>query len=157
MAQFGLGKNSVLGDTSSLEDTRQRTQQPIVTGTTILGLKYKDGVMLAADTLASYGSMARYKDVRRIKTVGDNTIIGASGEMSDFQAVMKKLENMDLEDLNQDDGYKRSPSEVFNYLRAVMYQRRNKAILCGTSSLSRGSGMTLLSSDMSTSLVSALP
>jgi 20S proteasome subunit beta 7 len=70
--------------------------------------------------------MARYKDVRRIKTVGDNTIIGASGEMSDFQAIMKKLDNMDLEDMNQDDGYKRSPSEVFNFLRAVMYQRRNK-------------------------------
>ena len=126
MAQFGQLKNSGLGGVDGLQDTRQRTQQPIVTGTTILGLKYKDGVMLAADTLASYGSMARYKDVRRIKTVGDNTIIGASGEMSDFQAVMKKLDNMDLEDLNQDDGYKRSPSEVFNFLRAVMYQRRNK-------------------------------
>lgn len=27
----------------------------------------RDGVMLAADTLASYGSLARYKDVQRIK------------------------------------------------------------------------------------------
>lgn len=127
MAHFGLGKNSGVGaGVDGLHDTRQRTQQPIVTGTTILGLKYKDGVMLAADTLASYGSMARYKDVNRIKTVGENTIIGASGEMSDFQAVMKKLEGMDLDDLNADDGYKRSPSEVFNFLRAVMYQRRNK-------------------------------
>jgi len=30
-----------------------RTQQPIVTGTGVLGLKYKDGVMLAADTLGT--------------------------------------------------------------------------------------------------------
>lgn len=29
----------------------QHTQQPIVTGTSVLGLVYKDGVMLAADTL----------------------------------------------------------------------------------------------------------
>lgn len=36
---------------------------PIVTGATVVGLKYKDGVILAADTLASYGSEARYKDV----------------------------------------------------------------------------------------------
>ncbi len=28
-----------------------RTQQPIVTGTAVLGLKYKGGVMIAADTL----------------------------------------------------------------------------------------------------------
>ena len=40
-------------------DPMKRTQQPIVTGTSVLGIKYKDGVMLAADTLASYGSLAR--------------------------------------------------------------------------------------------------
>jgi len=33
---------------------------------------------------------------------------------------------MDTEDQYQDDGYTRSPSEVHNYLRAVMYERRNK-------------------------------
>jgi 20S proteasome subunit beta 7 len=31
----------------------QHTQQPIVTGTSVLGIKYKDGVMLAADTLGT--------------------------------------------------------------------------------------------------------
>jgi hypothetical protein len=30
-----------------------RTQNPIVTGTGVLGLKFKDGVMLAADTLGT--------------------------------------------------------------------------------------------------------
>ncbi|CAN0329823.1 unnamed protein product [Discosporangium mesarthrocarpum] len=44
------------------------TTRPMVTGTSVLGIKYKDGVMLAADTLASYGSLARYKSVERIKT-----------------------------------------------------------------------------------------
>jgi 20S proteasome subunit beta 7 len=29
----------------------QHTQQPIVTGTSVLGIKYKDGIMLAADNL----------------------------------------------------------------------------------------------------------
>lgn len=33
---------------------------------------------------------------------------------------------MDQSDVNEDDGYKRSPTEFFNYLRAIMYQRRNK-------------------------------
>jgi len=105
---------------------RQHTQQPIVTGTTVLAIKYADGVMLAADTLASYGSMARYKDVRRLQKVGESTIIGASGEISDFQTVTEMLDNMHQDDLNQADGYTHTPSEYFNYLRAVMYQRRNK-------------------------------
>jgi len=107
-------------------DPTKHTTQPIVTGTTVIGIKYQGGVMLAADTLASYGSLARYKDVRRLQKVGDNTLIGASGEMSDFQSIMEMLENMHLSDVNQDDGYTRTPSEFYNYLRAVMYQRRNK-------------------------------
>lgn len=107
-------------------DPSTRTQQPIVTGTTVLGLKYKDGVMLASDTLASYGSLARYKNVPRLKIVGEHTLIGASGEISDFQHIMEMLDSMHQEDLNLDDGYTRNPSEVYNYLRATMYQRRNK-------------------------------
>ena len=103
-----------------------RTSQPIVTGTTVIGLKYADGVMLAADTLASYGSLARYNDVRRISKVGKSTLIGASGEISDYQSILEILESMHREDTNQDDGYTRTPQEIHNYLRAVMYQKRNK-------------------------------
>lgn len=72
----------------------QHTQQPIVTGTSVLGIKYKDGVLLAADTLASYGSLARFMDIRRIVDVGANTILGASGDMSDFQYTQALLEKL---------------------------------------------------------------
>jgi len=82
--------------------------------------------MLAADTLASYGTMARYRDVRRLLKVGNNTLIGASGEISDFQSLEEQLENMHQDDVNQDDGYQKTPKEIFNYLRSMMYQRRNK-------------------------------
>ncbi len=109
-----------------VDDPKQHTMQPIVTGSTVLGIKYAGGVMLASDTLASYGSMARYKDIRRLKQVGDNTLIGASGEMSDFQSIMQMLDGMHQEDLNMEDGYTRKPGEVYSYLRAVMYQRRGK-------------------------------
>lgn len=130
MSNLATGSNVFMATqkaSATLQDApKKNTLQPIVTGTTVIGLKYKGGVMLAADTLASYGSMARYKDMRRLAKANENTIIGASGEMSDFQAVQQKLEKMNLEDQYNDDGYKRSPSEVFNFLRAVMYQRRNK-------------------------------
>jgi 20S proteasome subunit beta 7 len=105
---------------------RQHTSQPIVTGTSVLAIKYADGVMLAADTLASYGSLARYKDVQRIQKIGNSTIIGASGEISDFQSIIELLEDMHQDDINQDDGYQHTPREYFEYLRAVLYQRRNK-------------------------------
>lgn len=82
------------GAQDSFAEGVQHTQQPIVTGTSVLGIKYKDGVLLAADTLASYGSLARFMDIRRIVSVGANTILGASGDMSDFQATQTMLEKL---------------------------------------------------------------
>jgi 20S proteasome subunit beta 7 len=107
-------------------DPTGRTLQPIVTGASVLALKYKDGVMMAADTQASYGSLARYKTVERIKLVGYDTLLGASGEISDFQAISDMLDDLKQDDMNQDDGYRRSPKEIYSYLRAIMYQRRGK-------------------------------
>merc|ERR1712046_127663 len=63
----------------------EHTLNPIVTGSTVIGVKYDGGVMIAADALASYGSQARYKDFVRMRKVGSFTLLGASGEMSDFQ------------------------------------------------------------------------
>merc|ERR1712054_338953 len=47
----------------------QHTQQPLVTGTSVLAVKYKDGVVIAADNLGSYGSFARFTDVQRQQEV----------------------------------------------------------------------------------------
>merc|ERR1740139_745388 len=112
----------------------QQTRRPIVTGTSVLGIVYKDGVMLAADTLCSYGSMAKYKDARRLVPVNFNTLLGGSGEYSDFQAIIDLLKKNALEDrctsdtLYYDDGEEGAEKgecarEVWNYLRAVMYNR----------------------------------
>ena len=59
----------------------------------MLALKFKDGIMMSADTLASYGSLARFKDIQRLKPVGDYTVVGAGGDMSDFQYLEKTLES----------------------------------------------------------------
>ncbi|OEL32613.1 Proteasome subunit beta type-4, partial [Dichanthelium oligosanthes] len=89
----------------------QRTQYPYVTGTSVIALKYKDGVIMACDTGASYGSTLRYKSVERIKAVGKHSLIGASGDLSDHM---------------WDDGNSLGPKEIHSYLTRVMYNRRNK-------------------------------
>lgn len=40
---------------------------------------------------ASYGGLARYPDARRLRRVGDYTLLGASGEYSDFQYIMDTM------------------------------------------------------------------
>jgi 20S proteasome subunit beta 7 len=43
---------------------------------------------------ASYGSLARFKDVSRLHAVGDYTVIGAGGDMSDFQYLQTVLDDL---------------------------------------------------------------
>ncbi|KAJ3577011.1 hypothetical protein NP233_g17 [Leucocoprinus birnbaumii] len=104
----------------------QRTQQPIVTGTSVLALKYKDGIMMAADTLASYGSLARFKDVTRLHPVGNYTVIGAGGDMSDFQYIQKFLDELIIDEFTAQDGHDLGPAQIHEYLSQVMYSRRSK-------------------------------
>lgn len=107
-------------------DPNKHTLSPIVTGSTVVGLKYNGGVLVAADTLASYGSQARYKDVTRIKKVGEFALLGASGEISDFQYLGQLLDELDEEDWQHEDGCRLGPREYSAYIGRVMYNRRSK-------------------------------
>mmetsp|Transcript_8490 Transcript_8490/g.18105 ORF Transcript_8490/g.18105 Transcript_8490/m.18105 type:complete len:268 (-) Transcript_8490:185-988(-) len=109
------------------------TTRPITTGTSVLGIKYRDGVMLAADTLCSYGSLAKYKNARRLLPVNSRTLIGGSGEYSDLQAIDDMLRRNALEDrctadslYEEENDAEDCAKEVWSYLRAVMYNRRSK-------------------------------
>lgn len=113
-------------EADSFAEGVQRTQQPIVTGTSVLAIRYKDGVMMAADCLASYGSLARFKDVQRLHQVGDFTVIGAGGDMSDFQELQHTLDSLVIEERTAEDGHSLGPNEVYEYLSQVMYARRSK-------------------------------
>ena len=73
-----------------------QTTRPIVTGTSVIAIRTKSFVMMAADTLGSYGSLSRFHDIKRIINVGDNTILGAGGEISDFQKVTQFLQQLEL-------------------------------------------------------------
>lgn len=116
---------------------KKHTTRPIVTGTSVLGIVYEGGVMLAADTLLSYGGMAKHQGVSRMHRISStNTIIAASGEFSDFQMICELLEQKALEEtqtaavimdsLYADHSNSMSAAAVWNYLRYVLYQKRNK-------------------------------
>ncbi|KAJ6732446.1 PROTEASOME SUBUNIT BETA [Salix purpurea] len=115
-------QNSLL----SSEPGIQRTQYPYVTGSSVVALKYKDGILMAADMGGSYGSTLRYKSLERIKPVGKHSLIGASGEISDFQEIMHYLDDQVLNDNMWDDGNSLGPKEIHSYLTRVMYNRRQK-------------------------------
>ncbi|KAJ2304090.1 Proteasome subunit beta type-7 [Coemansia sp. RSA 2706] len=101
------------------------SSQPIITGTSVLAFKYKDGIMMAADTLGAFGSMARFRDENRFMQVGD-TLVGAGGDMSDFQYMKHMLEDMQTREYDMDDGQRMGTRSVYKYVSNVMYGRRNR-------------------------------
>ena len=42
--------------------------------------------------LGSYGSLARFREVSRLAAVGNNTVVGGSGDYADFQYLKSVLE-----------------------------------------------------------------
>ena len=61
-------------------------------GTSVMGMKFKGGVIIAADTAISYGVMKKEKDARRIIKLSDECAFACSGEMADAAHLQKLLE-----------------------------------------------------------------
>ena len=66
----------------------------MVTGTSVLGVTFEGGVMLAADTLGSYGSLARFRSLSRVRKVTDTCAVAASGDYADFQYMDRLFESL---------------------------------------------------------------
>jgi len=114
------------GTTSGPENLPiKRTQTPIVTGTSVIGLHFKDGIIIAADTLGSYGSLARYRNCERIMKVNDNIILGAGGDYADFQYLRSIIEQKILDERCLDDGFTLKPKALHCWLTRVMYNKRS--------------------------------
>ncbi|KAF5370480.1 hypothetical protein D9615_009737 [Tricholomella constricta] len=123
---YPIAQRPYNGPKDAFADGIQRTQQPIVTGTSVLAIKFKDGIMMAADNLASYGSLARFKDIQRLQAVGAHTVIGAGGDMSDFQYIQAMLDELIIDEFTAQDGHTLGPAEIHEYLAQIMYARRSK-------------------------------
>ncbi|KAM0283619.1 hypothetical protein ACHAQH_002397 [Verticillium albo-atrum] len=76
----------------------QASQSPIVTGTSVIAIKYSEGVVIAADNLASYGSLARFTDVKRLRTFAESTVIGFGGDVSDMQYLDRHLTSLAIDE-----------------------------------------------------------
>ncbi|NXO02167.1 PSB4 protein, partial [Rhinopomastus cyanomelas] len=103
-----------------------RTLTPMVTGTSVLGVKFNGGVIVAADTMGSYGSLARFRGISRLLKVNDSTMLGASGDYADFQYLKQVIDQMVIDEELLGDGHSYSPKAIHSWLTRVMYNRRSK-------------------------------
>lgn len=105
------------------------TQSPIVTGTSVIALKFSTGVVIAADNLASYGSLARFTDVHRLKPFNKKSVVGFGGDVSDMQYLDRLLNSLEIEENYSgidegEDAALMNAKNLHTYLAKVMYKRR---------------------------------
>lgn len=89
-------------------------------------MKFKDGVVIASDNLASYGSLARFRDVKRLRKFSDSTVVGFGGDVSDMQYLDRLLNALDIEEEYSNQGNSLNAQNLHTYLSKVFYRRRSK-------------------------------
>uniref|UniRef100_A0A4W3H5D7 Proteasome subunit beta n=1 Tax=Callorhinchus milii TaxID=7868 RepID=A0A4W3H5D7_CALMI len=99
---------------------------PMVTGTSVLGVKFDGGVILAADMLGSYGNMARFRSISRLMKVNECTVLGASGDYADYQYLKQVIEQMMSGLLIRVCMRLSLPKALHSWMTRVMYNRRSK-------------------------------
>jgi 20S proteasome subunit beta 7 len=95
-------------------------------GGSVVAIKYDGGVLMAADTLLSYGSMAKAPNVPRTRIISPHAAIAATGDYADFQEAARALMNDVLDDQLADDGISKTPQELFSRLHRTLYHMRNE-------------------------------
>lgn len=96
------------------------------TGTSVLGLAFEGGVIIATDTLVSYGSMARFRNCERTKIVNKHTVVAAAGDYADYQFLTKIIEQKQIEERQWNDGLHLYPAALHSWITRVAYNRRSK-------------------------------
>ncbi|XP_013408441.1 proteasome subunit beta type-4 isoform X2 [Lingula anatina] len=104
----------------------KKTLSPMVTGTSVLGVKFDGGIILAADMLGSYGSLARFMHCPRLMKVNDSTVMGAGGDYADFQYIKSVIEQRVIDEECMNDGFQYTPKSLFSWLTRIMYNRRSR-------------------------------
>lgn len=108
-------------------ESKKYTTNPVYVGSSVIGMKYKNGVVLATDTRLNYGSLAKFFNIdNRAQRINKNTVIASSGEYSDFQEVIRILNEKALDDNLGNVSYL-GPRELTNFLSSIHYERRNKS------------------------------
>jgi 20S proteasome subunit beta 7 len=64
--------------------------------------------------------------VQRLQPVGNYTVVGAGGDMSDFQYLQTILDELVVDEYTAGDGHDLGPAEIHEYLAQLMYARRSK-------------------------------
>jgi len=101
------------------------TMAPMSTGASVIAVVYDGGVVLAADKLASYGSMARFRDVPRVFKANEKAVMGFGGDIADYQFIRDIIEQK-VRDGGIRGAAPLDAGALHCWLTRVLYNRRSR-------------------------------
>lgn len=83
--------------------------------------------MLTRSTTASYGSLARFTDVKRLRQFNDLAVVGFGGDVSDMQYLDRLLNSLSINEnySSSSPETRLSAKNLHTYISKVMYKRRS--------------------------------
>ncbi|XP_018020944.2 proteasome subunit beta type-4 [Hyalella azteca] len=108
------------------DHAKTHTMYPTTTGTSVIGIVFDGGVMIAADKLGSYGSLARFRNVERIFKATDEAVLAFGGDIADYQFIREVIEQKVRDD--ECGGYSKQldAGALHSWLTRVLYNRRSR-------------------------------
>ncbi len=101
----------------------EKTKEFMKTGTTTVGIIFKDGVVLASEKRAVMGYLIAHKDFEKVYKLDDNLAITISGGVGDCQMLIKFLKvNIELFKIRRQ--RKPSVNAVVTLLSHILFQNR---------------------------------
>ena len=74
---------------------------------------------------ASYGSLARFTDVKRLRTFAGTSVVGFGGDVSDMQYIDRLLNTLDVRENYGSKGHTLNAQNLHTYLAKILYKRRS--------------------------------
>jgi 20S proteasome subunit beta 7 len=99
---------------------------PTTTGTSVIGVMFDGGVVLAADKLGSYGSLARFRNVDRIFAATDEAVLACGGDIADYQFIRDIVEQKVRDDVCGGYTKQLDAGALHCWLTRVLYNRRSR-------------------------------
>lgn len=65
---------------------------PSVTTSSVIGIKFQNGVAIAVDCGGNYGKMNRFKTLDAIYKVNNNIVMASTGDYADFQYIKELIQ-----------------------------------------------------------------
>ena len=113
---------------NKIQEPIKHSKSVVYSGSSVIGLKYNKGIIIACDTRMCYGSsLSLVSSKERIKVLNKRTLIGYSGEFSDMQETSRILEELIIKDhLETNGNFSLGPVELGHYLSSLHYSQRNR-------------------------------